>query len=78
MIGGMTKASAGSLRLTNFDRLSVNANRAACIVHWKAVHEAGAWLDVDNIDVYTVRNGQITEAVIYSADIRQEDAFWLK
>ena len=78
MIGGMTAVSAKSLRLSQFDRMSVNGERAACVVHWQAVQEAGGRLDVDNIDVYTVKNGQIVEATIYSADIRQEDDFWGK
>jgi len=78
MIGGMTAVSAKSLRLSQFDRMSVNGEPAACVVHWQAVQEAGGRLDVDNIDVYTVKNGQIVEATIYSADIRQEDDFWGK
>lgn len=78
MLGGMIGFTAKTLTLTHFDRLSVNGNRVSCVVHWRAVEEAGGRLDVDNIDQYTVSNGQIVEATIFSADLAQEDAFWPK
>lgn len=33
-------------------------------------------LSMDTIDVHTVENGKITEAVVFSADPIQESAFW--
>ncbi|GAB4030870.1 nuclear transport factor 2 family protein [Spirosoma gilvum] len=78
MVGGMFQVSGNSLRLTDIKTLTANGNSVACLVHWKAVQPNGGVLDVDNIDVYTVENGQIVQAKVYSADIAQEDNFWLK
>ena len=78
MVGGMYAASENSLALTDIKVLTANGNSVACLVHWKAVQPNGGILDVDNIDVYTVENGQIVKAKVYSADVAQEDNFWLK
>ena len=78
MVGGMYAASENSLALTDIKVLTANGNSVACLVHWKAVQPNGGILDVDNIDVYTVENGQIAKAKVYSADVAQEDTFWLK
>jgi ketosteroid isomerase-like protein len=78
MVGGMFAASENSLALTDIKVLTANGNSVACLVHWKAVQPNGGILDVDNIDVYTVENGQIVKAKVYSADVAQEDNFWLK
>ncbi|ARK13510.2 nuclear transport factor 2 family protein [Fibrella sp. ES10-3-2-2] len=76
MISGMFQFTANSLRLTTFDNLAVNGNQVACVVHWQAIQEAGGRLSVDNIDSYTVVDGLITQATIFSADLRQENTFW--
>ncbi|MBF9221937.1 nuclear transport factor 2 family protein [Hymenobacter ruricola] len=76
MVGQMQELTAGSLVLTAADLMSVNGNRVACRVHWKAAQPPGAVLNVDNIDVYTVENGLITQVQVFSADAAQEDAFW--
>lgn len=78
MVGGMFAATANTLQLTDIKQLTVNGNKVACLIHWKAAQPGGGVLDVDNIDVYTVENGKITEATIYSADVKQEDEFWGK
>ena len=78
MVGGMFQVSENSLALTDIKALTANGNSVACLVHWKATQPRGSVLDVDNIDVYTVEKGQIVKANIYSADIAQEDDFWLK
>ncbi|WP_460958886.1 nuclear transport factor 2 family protein [Spirosoma litoris] len=78
MVGGMFQATDNSLALTDIKVLTANGNSVACLVHWKAVQPNGGVLDVDNIDVYTVENGQIIKAKVYSADVAQEDNFWLK
>lgn len=77
LVGGMVEASEKSLRLTDVKTLAVNGNQVACLLHWKAIQSNGGILDVDNIDVYTVKNGQIVDATIFSADLAQEDNFWL-
>lgn len=78
MVGGMFAATDNSLALTDVKVLTANGNSVACLVHWKAVQPNGGVLNVDNIDVYTVENGQITKAKVYSADVAQEDNFWMK
>jgi uncharacterized protein len=70
--------SAGTLKLTEVKTLSVNGNSVACLLHWNAAQPVGKILNVDNIDVYTVVDGKIKNVVIYSADLRSEDAFWGK
>ena len=76
MVGGMFQVSANTLALTNIGVMAVNGNRVTCLVHWKASKADGSILDVDNIDEYTVENGQIIKATVYSADIDQENKFW--
>lgn len=78
MVGGMFQATDNSLTLSDIKLLTANGNQVACLIHWKAVQPNGGILDVDNIDVYTVENGQIVNATVYSADLTQEDNFWLK
>ncbi len=78
MVGGMIEASAKTLALADIKQLAVNGNKVACLIHWKAAQPGGGVLDVDNIDVYTVENGKIVEATIYSENLAQEDEFWGK
>ncbi|MEO6632918.1 MAG: nuclear transport factor 2 family protein, partial [Mucilaginibacter sp.] len=76
MVGKMFERSANTLRLSNFKSISVNGNKIACLLHWNAAQPAGGILDIDNIDVYTVENGQITKAEIFTADEDGENRFW--
>jgi hypothetical protein len=77
MAGGMQEVAAKTLTLSAVKTLSVNGNQVACLVHWQAAQPNGGVLNVDNIDVYTVKDGQIVNALVFSADIVQEDNFWL-
>lgn len=77
MAGGMQEVAAKTLTLSSVKTLSVNGNQVACLVHWQAAQPNGGVLDVDNIDVYTVKDGQIVNATVFSADVAQEDNFWL-
>jgi ketosteroid isomerase-like protein len=76
MVGKMFELSANSLKLTEIKSTTVNGNRVACLLHWNGAQPQGGILDVDNIDVYTVEDGQITEAEIFSANVIAEDKFW--
>jgi ketosteroid isomerase-like protein len=76
MVGKMFELSANTLRLTDIKTVSVNGNKVACLLHWNAAQPAGGILDVDNIDVYTVENGQITKADIFTTDLESENHFW--
>ena len=51
--------SASTLKLTDVKVMAVNGNRVACLLHWNAVQPTGKVLDVDNIDVYTIKDGKI-------------------
>lgn len=78
MVGTMFAASANTLTLTEIKSVTAHGNSVACLIHWKAAQPTGKTLDVDNIDVYTVEDGKIVEAKIYSSDLSQEDDFWGK
>lgn len=78
MVGGMLESCANTLRLTAINALAVSGDSVACFIRWEGTQPAGRVLGVDNIDVYTVEDGKIIDARIYSADILQEDTFWGK
>ena len=78
MFRGFLDMTAGALQLKEWKILGVNNNTVACLLHWTAVTPPGSKLDVENVDVYTVTNGKIVKAVIYSADVEQENKFWWK
>lgn len=78
MVGKMFELSDNTLMLTGVKSIGVNGNSVACLVHWNANQSSGGILDVDNIDVYTVENGKITRANIFTADQEKEDSFWGK
>ena len=76
MVGGMIAATASTLQLTEIKQMAVNGRQVACLTHWTGVQPGGGVLDVDNIDVYTIDQGKIVEATIYSQDVKQKDYFW--
>lgn len=78
MVGTMFATSANTLALTEIKSITAHGNSVACLIHWKATQPTGKTLNVDNIDVYTVENGKIVEAKIYSSDLNMEDDFWGK
>ncbi|MBD2756392.1 nuclear transport factor 2 family protein [Spirosoma sp. BT704] len=78
MVGDMFAATANTLNLAEIKQVTVNSNKVACLIRWKAIQPGGGVLDVNNIDVYTVENGKIVETTVYSEDIAQEDEFWGK
>jgi len=78
MGGKMVELSARTLKLTDVKIFSATGNTVVCILHWKAVQPTGNVLDIDNIDEYTVENGRIIMAKIFSEDIAKEDKFWGK
>ncbi|MEO6287559.1 MAG: nuclear transport factor 2 family protein [Dyadobacter sp.] len=76
MGGKMAQLSEGTLKLESVKYFDANGNKVACILHWKAAQPNGAVLDVENVDVYTIENGLIVHAVVYSANIAAENDFW--
>ncbi|RFM30537.1 nuclear transport factor 2 family protein [Deminuibacter soli] len=76
MVGGMFQHTANNMALTAIKTMATHGESVACLLHWSATHPSGKEMEVDNIDVYTVRNGQIVAAVIYTADEALENMFW--
>jgi len=74
----MAELSAGTIKLNDVKYFAANGNTVVCILHWKGAQPPGGVLDVQNIDVYTVENGKIIMAKIFSQDIEQENRFWGK
>jgi len=74
----MGQWSERTIRLASIGPCSTNGNTVAVRLHWTAVQPTGNVLNVENIDVYTIEDGKITQARIYSEDIVQEDRFWGK
>ncbi|MBA4057663.1 MAG: nuclear transport factor 2 family protein, partial [Marivirga sp.] len=74
----MYELSARTLKLVGVSYYSSNGNTVACILHWHAAQPTGIVLDINNIDVYTVENGKIIMARIFSENIEKEDEFWGK
>lgn len=74
----MAELSVRTLKLKDVQYFEPNGNTVVCILHWTAAQPTGSILDVRNVDVYTVENGKIVLARIYSEDIDQENAFWGK
>ncbi|WP_143307989.1 nuclear transport factor 2 family protein [Chitinophaga vietnamensis] len=75
MVGGMFEVSENTLRLSDIKTIAVNGDQATCVLTWKA-SRPGAELYTDNVDVYTVKDGQIVAAKVFAEDIAQEDHFW--
>jgi hypothetical protein len=77
MAGWIHQYTEGSYQLKSFSKLSGNGQAVAVLIHFNAATPV-ALLKVDNIDVYTVTDGLITEVSVFSADIEHEDRFWGK
>ncbi|GGD80902.1 hypothetical protein GCM10011514_51290 [Emticicia aquatilis] len=71
-------ATSKTFQLVDFKIIATGTNEVLCQLHFKAARQAGAVLDVINYDVYSIENGKIITAKIYSADIKQEDYFYGK
>lgn len=76
MVGKMFELSENSLRLTDIKSVTVNGKEVACLLQWEASKPDGTKLNVENIDVYTVENGEIVSAKVFTSDIEAENMFW--
>lgn len=74
----MSELSARTLKLVDVKFYSAHGNTVVCILHWRAVQPTGLLLDINNIDVYSVEDGKIVMARIYSENIEKENEFWGK
>lgn len=77
MVGKMFELSNNTIKLNEYNSISVNGDKVACVLHWQAQNSLKL-LNVINIDLYTVKNGQIHQAEIFTEDEEQEDDFWGK
>ncbi|MEC5147398.1 nuclear transport factor 2 family protein [Chitinophaga sp. 212800010-3] len=75
MVGGMFEVSGNTMTLADIKNIAVNGDQASVVLTWKATRP-GAVLHTDNVDVYTVKDGQIVAAKIFATDLQQEDIFW--
>lgn len=78
MFGGFLTDTEKTLTLHDVTEIAVNGNQVACLLTWKASKPNGDKLEVHNIDVYTIKDGKIIKAVIFTSDIEQENRFWGK
>jgi ketosteroid isomerase-like protein len=74
----MSELSFKTIKLNDVEYFSPSGNKVVCILHWTAAQPTGNVLDIHNVDVYTVENGKIIHAKIYSEDVDKENAFWGK
>ena len=77
MSAGWKSVTDGTFKLTGFTPVGANGNEVACMLHFRAA-SPGNGLEIDNIDVYTVRDNKIVAARIFSLDQQTEDDFWGK
>jgi uncharacterized protein len=72
----MAACAEQSLTLTHFDILAGNGNSVVCLLHWIAETPSGKKLDVENIDIYEIVDGLLTQGAVYTNDVDQENAFF--
>ncbi|WP_442575387.1 nuclear transport factor 2 family protein [Microbacterium sp. F51-2R] len=75
LLGGMMEASHGSFQLEVTGPMMVNGELVAIPVRFTGAR-ADAAMDMDGIDLLTVRDGRIVEVRLFSADGASEDVFW--
>jgi len=74
----MGKITNKTIRLVDVKYFDATGNTVACLLHWKAGQPDGKELDIFNIDVYTVENGKVVLAKIFTENAAMEDQFWGK
>lgn len=77
LIGGMMDISGGSFKIDKVHAVMGNGARVAAIVEFSGTRD-GAEISMLGVDILTVKDGQISEAWLYSEDQAAEDAFWGK
>ncbi|MCO1338495.1 ketosteroid isomerase [Kocuria polaris] len=75
LLGGMMEVSKGSFQLTVEGPTMVNGELVAVPVQFSG-QRAGQSMDMEGIDLLTVRSGKIIAMRLFSADGAAEDAFW--
>lgn len=75
LLGGLMEASEGSFQLVVTGPAMVNGEMVAIPVRFSGAR-SDASMDMDGVDLLTVRDGKIVEMHLFSADGPAEDAFW--
>mgnify|MGYP002820862153 FL=1 len=69
------EVSQGSFKIDKVHAVMGNGSRIAAIVEFSGQRD-GAEISMMGVDILTVKDGQIVEAWLYSADQAAEDDFW--
>ena len=78
MVGGTVPDSAGTFTIDDVKDVKDimgNGSQVAATISFSAQRDS-AQMALNGVDVFTVENGQITEAWLYSSDQDAENAFW--
>jgi hypothetical protein len=81
MVGGTVQDSAGTFTIDDVKYVKYvkdimgNGSQVAATISFSAQRDS-AQMALNGVDVFTVENGQITEAWLYSSDQDAENAFW--
>ncbi len=78
MVGGTVQDSAGTFTIDDVKDVKDimgNGSQVAATISFSAQRDS-AQMALNGVDVFTVENGQITEAWLYSSDQDAENAFW--
>ena len=77
MIGGMMEVSGGSFKIDKVHAVMANGSKVAASVRFSGERD-GISMAMNGVDILTIKDGQISEAWLYSEDQAAEDAFWGK
>ena len=77
MIGGMMEVSGGSFKIDNVHTVMAHGSKVAASVRFSGERD-GISMAMNGVDILTIKDGQISEAWLYSEDQAAEDAFWGK
>lgn len=75
LLGGMMEASQGTFQLAVTGPAMVNGELVAVPVNFSGTR-TGASMDMAGVDLLTVRQGNIVDVRLFSADGATEDSFW--
>ena len=76
VIGGMMQASGGTFKIDKvIDVMATGSDKVAATIEFSGQRDA-VCMKMEGVDVFTMKNGQIQEAWLYSSDQAAEDAFW--
>lgn len=75
LLGGMMEASQGTFQLAVTGPAMVNGDAVAVPVRFTG-SRPDASMDMDGVDLLTIREGKIVEVHLFSADGASEDSFW--